>query len=99
MSERRSRLDRSVGPVLDAGDMAQSIVDAIISLNETVEILDRGSYWRILVPDRCVLTREALAEHLSAELDWPGDLEIVMPSFTGRLTLTDERAVWESAAR
>src|SRR5215813_8351580 len=83
-----------VGPVLQAGVVADAIIAAIEQLNAGVVIVERGAYRRVLVPHRCIVTRSAIEEHLGHTVRFPGDLEKVMPSFKGRLTLTAERAEW-----
>jgi hypothetical protein len=58
---------------------------------------DRGSYLRVLSPDRCVVTRLAIERQLGRPVRLPADLELVMPSFKGRLHIDAERAVWEAS--
>lgn len=83
-----------VGPVLEASDAARAVVAAIRSLNAGAVVEDRGSYLRVLVPDRCRLTREAVEKALGRPFRFPGDLERLMPAFKGMLDLTEEEAVW-----
>jgi MmoB/DmpM family len=85
-----------VGPVLEAGETARAVIDAIRRLNEGVEVRDRGSYLRVLVRRRCRVTREAIEHTLGRPFRLPGDLEIVMPSFKGMFRVTDDEAVWEA---
>ena len=85
-----------VGPVLQAGPMAQAIVAAIRELNAEVEVVDRGSYLRILVPGRCRVTRAVVERHAAASFRLPRDLEQVMSSFQGRLFVSPEEARWEA---
>jgi len=85
-----------VGPVLQGGAAAEAVVAAIRSLNREVEVLDRGAYLRVLVSGRCLVTRDAIEAELRAPFRLPGDLERVMPSFKGRLSLSDEEACWEA---
>jgi hypothetical protein len=85
---------QKVGPVLEAGDVAQAIIAAIRELNTNVEVIDRGAYLRVLVPHRCVLTRAAVVDVSGSDFELPADLELVMPSFQGRLTMSEEQAVW-----
>jgi toluene monooxygenase system ferredoxin subunit len=85
-----------VGPVLQGGTAAEAVVAAIRSLNRQVEVLDRGAYLRVLVPGRCLVTRAAIEAELRAPFRLPGDLERVMPSFKGRLSLSDEEVCWEA---
>ncbi|HZE95651.1 MAG TPA: MmoB/DmpM family protein [Planctomycetota bacterium] len=83
-----------VGPVLEAGDTARAVVEAIRRLNGRVEIIDRGAYVRVQVPRRCVVTREAIERSLGYEFHLPGDLERVMPAFQGRFSVSEDEAVW-----
>jgi hypothetical protein len=87
------RLD-AVGPVLESGEVANAVIAAIRALNEDVEVEDRGSYKRVLVRDRCVVTRQAIERVLCASFELPSDLERIMPSFKGRLTIDANRAEW-----
>ena len=83
-----------VGPVLEAGDIAHAVLSAIRSLNEQVQVKNRGSYWRVLVPRRCEVTRAAIELALGGPFRLPQDLERVMPAFGGLLSMNEERAVW-----
>ena len=84
----------SVGPVLEAGETAVAIVAAIRALNANVTVLDRGSYVRVLVPGRCVVTTEAIERALGRPFRLPRDLELVMPSFKGTLSMSEDEVVW-----
>lgn len=88
--------NNSVGPVLRAGPLAALIVQAIKAANQEVTIIDRGSYLRVHVPGRCVLRRDLVEQYLGAPFLLPGDLESVMSSFMGRLTISENSAVWEA---
>lgn len=105
MAERKVALmDRSdradwVGPVLEAGALAEAIVEAIRDGNASVVVEDRESYVRVLVPSRCVLGRAAVEERLGRPFQLPGDLEQVMPSFKGHLTIRGDEVVWALGAR
>jgi toluene monooxygenase system ferredoxin subunit len=90
-SEPRS----AVGPVLQSVPASRAIVSAILEENPGATILDRGGYVRVLVPGRCVLTRAVVERHASATFRLPGDLEVLMPSFKGRLTMSADQASWE----
>ncbi|HWM84367.1 MAG TPA: MmoB/DmpM family protein [Kofleriaceae bacterium] len=83
-----------VGPVLEVGELAEAIVEAIREQSESVVVEDRASYVRVLVPSPCVLERAAVERRLGRAFELPRDLEQVMPSFKGTLTITGERAVW-----
>jgi hypothetical protein len=43
-----------------------------------------------------VVTRQAIEQQLGRPVLLPADLELVMPSFKGRLRIDAERAVWEA---
>lgn len=85
-----------VGPVLQAGALAEAIVAAIRELNAEVEVVDRGSYVRVLVPGCCRVTRALVERHASAGFRLPRDLEQVMSSFKGRFFVSPEEARWEA---
>ena len=85
-----------VGPVLQAGVAADAVVAAICELNEGAQVAHRGSYLRVLVPGRCAVTRQAIERHLGGPFRLPRDLEQIMPSFKGRLSLSDDEASWQA---
>jgi len=84
-----------VGPVLQAGVLTNAIIAAIRDLNRDVVVLDRGAYLRVLVPDRCIVTRAGIVERLGRSVRFPGELETVMSAFKGAICLTDEEAIWQ----
>jgi hypothetical protein len=84
----------SVGPILSKCRRADAVVAAIRELNERAEIIDRGAYLRVSVPGSCTVTREAIEKHAGEPFVFPSDLEMIMPSFQGRLSLTDDVATW-----
>jgi toluene monooxygenase system protein D len=86
-----------VGPVLQAGPVANAIIAAIEDLNQDVMIVDRGAYVRILVPRCCVVTRTAIEQHLGRSFRFPGELETVMSAFKGSLQLNQDDAAWRFA--
>ena len=91
----RPPVDRAaVGPVLELGAVADAIVQAIRRRNADVRVVDRGAYLRVGVPLRCVLRRADVEESLGRPFRLPNDLEMVMPSFKGNMTLDAEEVVW-----
>jgi toluene monooxygenase system protein D len=84
-----------VGPVLQSGADADAVIAAIKALNPNVRLLDRGAYVRVLVPQRCVVTREAIEARASRPFRLPRDLEAIMSSFKGRFHVTADDASWE----
>jgi hypothetical protein len=88
-----------VGPVLQTGPEADAVIAAISALNSHVELVDRGAYVRVLVPHRCVVTREAIEAQLQRPFRLPRDLEAIMSSFKGLFRVTADQASWELGAR
>jgi len=83
-----------VGPVLECSETGKAVLAAIRRLNPETSVEERGSYLRVLVPRRCVVTREAIESFLGRPFRLPQDLEILMPSFKGMLDLTENEAAW-----
>ncbi|HEV3191399.1 MAG TPA: MmoB/DmpM family protein, partial [Polyangiaceae bacterium] len=83
-----------VGPVLIGRSGGHAVLEAIRRLNPSVEIHERGSYTRVLAPRRCMVTRSAIEDILGQSFDFRAELEIMMPSFKGRMRLDDDEAVW-----
>jgi hypothetical protein len=94
LSDRASPLE--VGPVLLTGRVADAIVGAIRKQNAGARITLRGSYVRVAVPRRCEVSADLIEELLGEPFRLLNDLEAVMPSFRGRLFLSDRLASWES---
>jgi toluene monooxygenase system protein D len=90
--------DQGVGPVLPATPFARSVVSVIEDENEHVLVHDEGAYLRVLAPRVCRLSRAGLAAATGPAIRFPGDLEVVMSSFTGVLQLSEDDAVWRLAS-
>lgn len=88
-----------VGPVLEPSELGLAVLSAIQRLNREVHVRDRGAYLRVLCPERCVVTRQAIEAALGRGVSLPADLELAMTSFKGRLRIDAEGAVWEARAR
>jgi toluene monooxygenase system protein D len=97
MTEEAEGVYDRVGPVLQAGSVANAIIAAIKDLNQDVLIVDRGAYVRVLVPQSCVVTRSAIEKHLGRPFRFPGELEMVMSAFKGALELNQDDAAWRFA--
>src|ERR1700757_4393826 len=97
MTEEIAGIYDRVGPVLQAGTVANAIIAAIRDLNQDVIVVDRGAYVRVLVPRSCVVTRLAIERHLGRPFRFPGELETVMSAFKGSLQLTQNDAAWRFA--
>jgi len=97
MNEQARDLYDRVGPVLQPGAIGAAIVAAIQDLNSDVMVVDRGAYLRVMVPNRCFVTRAAIEKHLGRPFRFPGELETVMSAFKGTLKLGQDDAVWQFA--
>lgn len=91
--------DQGVGPVLHATPFARAVVAVIEDENEHVFVRDEGAYLRVLAPRVCRLSRAGLAAATDPAIRFPGDLEVVMSSFTGVMRLTEDGAVWMLAEK
>jgi hypothetical protein len=92
------RIERGVGPVLARGAACDAVLRALAELNPDLVCVDRGAYVRVYVPVRCVLQRGVVERHSGQAFRLPGDLEIIMPSFKGRLRMSEDEVVWEVAS-
>jgi hypothetical protein len=99
MTEEVAGVYDRVGPVLQAGTLANAIIAAIKDLNQDVLLVDRGAYVRVLVPQCCVVTRSAIEKHLGRPFRFPGELETVMAAFKGSLQLNQDDAAWRFGVR
>ena len=83
-----------VGPVLQATPLGRMIAAAIEDENDDVLVRDEGAYLRVLAPRVCRLSRAAVEGTTGATVHFPGDLEVMMSSFAGKMRLTEDSAVW-----
>jgi toluene monooxygenase system protein D len=90
-------LEHGVGPVLHATPFALAVVSVIEDENREAVIIDEGAYLRVLAPRVCRLSRVGLEAATGPGIRFPGDLEVVMSSFTGVLELSEDGAVWRIA--
>ncbi|MCQ4079101.1 MmoB/DmpM family protein [Streptomyces sp. RB6PN25] len=92
-------IERGVGPVLQSTPLGKAIIAAIEEENEEVFVEDAGAYFRVFVPDECRVTREAIEGNYGRKIRFPGDLEVIMSSFAGVLSMSQDRAVWSLPPR
>jgi toluene monooxygenase system protein D len=91
MTEQRTRY---VGPIISDSRVAEAVARAIATDNgQAPRLEDRGAYVRIGLPRSCRLTQASLEEELGETYTLAG-LESVMPSFAGRIRVTDDEIVW-----
>jgi toluene monooxygenase system protein D len=86
-----------VGPVLHATPFARAVVSVIEEENTDMRMQDEGAYLRVLVPRVCRLSRAGLEAATGSAIRFPGELEVVLSSFTGVMQLTEDGAVWRLA--
>ena len=81
-----------VGPIIQAGEMAEAIIEAagIDNKGSKVNVVDRGSYIRIQLESECILRRETIETTLGRPFRMT-DLEVVMPGFEGRIDTSTEQ--------
>ena len=85
----------AVGPVLTPGPVADAVIAAIRGDHSDVLVIDRGAYLRVMVPRRCRLDATRVRLLLKGTFQLPADLEAIMPSFRGRLSIAGDEALWE----
>lgn len=85
-----------VGPVLANSVEANAVIAAIRAENLDVDVIDRGSYLRVTAPHTIHVSRAAVEERLMRPFVFPGDLEKIMFSFSGKLSINGKGAVWKA---
>lgn len=85
-----------VGPTVQSSAMGQAVVTAISEQNSDVRVLDRGSYLRVEAPSPCRLSRPFLERHWDRAIEFPGDIELILSSFKGRMTLNADQITWNA---
>ncbi|MCG3109199.1 hypothetical protein L3N51_01489 [Metallosphaera sp. J1] len=85
-----------VGPVLMKDDFSYVIVEAIALDNPKtfMGVVDRGSYLRVLGERELVLRKSRLEELDGREVRFPGEVEIRMSSFAGKIQVSGEQIRW-----
>lgn len=76
-----------------------AVVRALLETNPGAIVEDRGSYVRVKVAGRCVLNAATVARFLGRPFLLPMDLEKIMPSFKGRLSMVAGEVVWQAYAK
>ena len=94
MSAADSMERLGVGPVLQATPFATVVIAAIEVENPGVVVRNEGGYLRVQVPRLCRLSRSTLVATAGHEVRLPGDLEVIMSSFTGLVRMSESEAVW-----
>jgi hypothetical protein len=83
-----------VGPVLESGRTTTAIIEALKRRNAQLEIVDKGSYQRILTQRKCTLLVADVEDILGTRFRIPQDLEKIMPSFQGEIIFDVDKVIW-----
>jgi hypothetical protein len=87
------------GPDLFASEVGHAVIEALREDNPELEVRDWGAYLRASAPSRCVLRRAAVERRIGRPFSFPGDLEQIMPSCQGRISIAEDEVVWAAEAR
>jgi len=87
---------RQVGPILRASEITSGIIQAIQLDNpdKSVTVIDQGGYVRVMVPGHCVVRRTTLESVLGRSFRMPGELEIYLSSFAGKIRTGSDQVEW-----
>lgn len=91
---RAAAIETGVGPVVQVTALGRAVVEAIEAHNEGVVTDDAGAYIRVWSPNKCVVTKGQVEEVLGRDIRWPGELEVILSSFSGKVSMTDAGAAW-----
>jgi toluene monooxygenase system protein D len=85
-----------VGPVIQAGEFADAVVEALKTDNpgREIRLFHRGSYVRILSERRLKLRRESLERELGRPVRFPGEVEVNLSAFAGRIRTSSDEIEW-----
>jgi hypothetical protein len=96
MAQEVNATSKQVGPIVSSGPWLSRVLAALNESNERLHVINRGSYVRVFSDECCVLTRDAFTKHLAADFDWHAFLNLVMPSFAGKLQIEEEKIEWRA---
>ncbi len=85
-----------VGPVMLAGEFAEAVIEALQADNPNTELqlFPRISYVRVLGEGRLKLSKDSLEEMLGRSMRFPGEVEVNLSSFAGRIKVGSEQMEW-----
>ncbi|ACR41053.1 MmoB/DmpM family protein [Saccharolobus islandicus] len=85
-----------VGPVLTKDEFSYGVVEAIAGDNPNTfkGVIDRGSYIRIVGERELVLNKSTLEEVLGREVRFPGEVEVRMSAFAGKIIVRGDYLKW-----
>lgn len=90
--------ENAVGPVLHATPLGWAVASAIQDGIDAVHVRDEGAYLRILGQGVCRVSKSQVEAQFGQEVRFPGDLEVIMSSFSGLVDMNESGAVWWKAS-
>jgi toluene monooxygenase system protein D len=85
-----------VGPVLTKDEFSYGVIEAIAvdNPNTFIGVIDRGSYIRVVGDRELILKKATLEEIIGREVRFPGEVEIRMSAFAGKIIVRGEYIKW-----
>jgi len=85
-----------VGPVLTKDEFSYGVVEAIAAdnPNKFIGVIDRGSYIRVVGDRELILKKATLEDIIGREVRFPGEVEIRMSAFAGKIIVRGEYIKW-----
>ncbi|QIW24631.1 toluene monooxygenase [Sulfolobus sp. S-194] len=85
-----------VGPVLMKDEFSYGIIEAIAIDNPKtfVGVIDRGSYMRVVGDKELILTKKTLEDVVEREIRFPGEVEVRMSAYAGKIIVRGEYIKW-----
>jgi len=85
-----------VGPVLTKDEFAYAVIEAIATDNEKtfIGVIDRGSYIRVVGDRELILNKSTLENVLGRNVRFPGEVEVRMSAFAGKIIVTGDYIKW-----
>ncbi|MFZ5893447.1 MAG: MmoB/DmpM family protein [Myxococcota bacterium] len=84
-----------VGPILIPSAASEAVIAAIRDRHDDVRVEDQGGYLRVSCPAPCRVSASEIEARLGSAFRLPSDLEAIMPSFQGKLVLSDSEVSWQ----
>jgi len=85
-----------VGPVLTKDEFSYGVIEAIAvdNPNTFIGVIDRGSYIRVVGDRELILKKATLEDIIGREVRFPGEVEIRMSAFAGKIIVGGEYIKW-----
>jgi toluene monooxygenase system protein D len=85
-----------VGPVLTKDEFSYGVIEAIAvdNPNTFIGVIDRGSYIRVVGDRELILKKATLEDIIGREVRFPGEVEIRMSAFAGKIIVRGEYIKW-----